>query len=437
VPLFELLVIPPNNNPAAQMNDGGFVSYAIHLKCLECERTYPLEPVAACEECWAPLEVVYDYGSLWADLRREDLSSRPPTMWRYKELLPLAGEPYVGHQTGFTPLVAAPRLAAALGVRELYVKNDSVNHPTLSFKDRVVAVALSKAHEFGFDTVGCSSTGNLANAVAAQAAAGGFKAFIFVPAELEPEKIIATQVYGATLVRVQGNYDQVNRLCSEVAQKHTWGIVNVNLRSYYSEGSKTVGYEIAEQFGWRLPQNIVIPMAGGSLITKVHKAFEELKKLAWVEPIPTHFFGAQATGCSPITSAAKRGTKEIDPQKPCTIAKSLAIGNPADGIYAARTILSSGGAGEDVSDEEIVEGIRLLGETEGIFTETAGGVTVAVARKLIRQGLMNPEESIVLAITGNGLKTIGALQGWIAESALIRPKLEDFEEQFLHAAAAV
>jgi threonine synthase len=417
------------------MNAGGNMSYAIHLKCRDCERTYPLEPVAACEECWAPLEVVYDYGRLWADLRREDLASRPPTMWRYRELLPLMEEPYVGHHTGFTPLVAAPRLAAALGVRELYVKNDSVNHPTLSFKDRVVAVALSKAHEFGFDTVGCSSTGNLANAVAAQAAAGGFKAYIFVPAELELEKIIATQVYGAALVRVQGNYDQVNRLCSEVAQKHSWGIVNVNLRSYYSEGSKTVGYEIAEQLGWRLPQNIVIPMAGGALITKIHKAFDELIKLAWVNPLATRFFGAQATGCSPITSAAKRGTSEIDPQKPHTIAKSLAIGNPADGTYAVKAILGSGGMGEDVSDDEIVDGIRLLGETEGIFTETAGGVTVAVARKLILQGRLNPEESIVLVITGNGLKTIGALQGRIAESILIRPKLDEFEEQFLSATA--
>jgi threonine synthase len=358
-------------------------------------------------------------------------------MWRYRELLPLAQDPYVGHQTGFTPLVSAPRLAAALGVRELYVKNDSVNHPTLSFKDRVVAVALSKAHEFGFDTVGCSSTGNLANAVAAQAAAGGFNTFIFVPAELELEKIIATQIYGATLVRVQGNYDQVNRLCSEVAQKHAWGIVNVNLRSYYSEGSKTVGYEIAEQLGWRLPQNMVVPMAGGSLITKVHKAFEELKQLAWVEPVATRFFGAQASGCSPISSAAKRGTTEIDPQKPHTIAKSLAIGNPADGIYAVKTILQSGGMGEDVNDDEIVEGIRLLGETEGIFTESAGGVTVAVARKLVRQGRINPEESTVLAITGNGLKTIGALQGRIAESALIPPRLDDFEEHFLNATATV
>ncbi len=413
------------------------MSYALHLKCRECERTYPLEPLAACEECWAPLEVVYDYGKLWSDLRREDLTSRPPTMWRYKELLPLKDEPYTGQHTGFTPLVPAPRLARALGLRELYIKNDSVNHPTLSFKDRVVAVALSKAHEFGFDTVGCSSTGNLANAVAAQAAAGGFKTFIFVPADLEQEKIISTQVYGATLVRIHGNYDQVNRLCSEIAQKHSWGIVNVNLRSYYSEGSKTVGLEIAEQLGWRLPENVVIPMAGGSLITKVNKAFEELKKLAWVEDTHTRFFGAQATGCSPITNAAKRGTTEIDPQKPKTIAKSLAIGNPADGPYAVKTILNSGGVGEDVTDDEVVEGIKLLGETEGIFTETAGGVTVAVARKLVREGRLNPKESTVLVITGNGLKTIGALQGRIPESALIRPKLDEFEEQFLNEAAAV
>jgi threonine synthase len=407
------------------------VSYVIHLKCRECERTYPLDPIAACEECWAPLEVVYDYARLRADLKRDDLASRPATMWRYRELLPLKADPWVGHHTGYTPLVTAPRLAAALGARQVYVKNDSVNHPTLSFKDRVVAVALSKAHEFGFDTVGCSSTGNLANAVAAQAAAGRFKAFIFIPNDLEPEKIIGTQVYGATLVKVQGNYDQVNRLCSEVAQKHSWGIVNVNLRSYYSEGSKTVGYEIAEQLGWRLPQNIVIPMAGGALITKVNKSFEELKKLGWVEPESTRFFGAQATGCSPITSAAKRGTTEIDPQKPHTIARSLAIGNPADGPYAVKTILGSGGAGEDVTDQEVVEGIQLLAETEGIFTETAGGVTVAVARKLIRQGRLDPDESIVLVITGNGLKTIGALQGRFAESLAIRPKVEEFEEQFL------
>ena len=408
------------------------------MKCRECGRTYPTEPIAACEECWAPLEAVYDYGRLWSDVRRKDVESRPPDMWRYRELLPLKGEPWVGRHTGFTPLIPAPRLAEALGVRQLHIKNDAVNCPTLSFKDRVVAVALSKAREFGFDTVGCSSTGNLANAVAAQAAAGGFKTFIFVPADLEPEKIVGTQVFGATLVKIGGNYDQVNRLCSEIAQKYSWGIVNVNLRSYYAEGSKTVGFEVAEQLGWRLPQNIVVPMAGGSLITKIAKAFDELQKLGWVEPLatPTKFFGAQATGCSPITTAAKNGTTEIQPQKPNTIARSLAIGNPADGYFAVKTILGSGGAGEDVSDEEIVEGIRLLAETEGVFAETAGGVTVAVTRKLLRQGKLNPDESIVVAITGNGLKTVGAVNGCFDETAAIRPRLADFEEKYLPAVAA-
>jgi threonine synthase len=412
------------------------VSYLQHLKCRECGRTYTPEPIAACEDCWAPLDAVYDYGRLWSDVRRKEIESRPPDMWRYRELLPLEGEPWVGKHTGFTPLVPAPRLAAALGARQIYLKNDAVNHPTLSFKDRVVAVALSKAHEFGFDTVGCSSTGNLANAVAAQAAEGGFKTFIFVPADLEPEKIVGTQVYGAKLVKINGNYDQVNRLCSEIAQKYSWGIVNVNLRSYYAEGSKTFGYEVAEQLGWRLPQNIVVPMAGGSLITKIAKAFDELQKLGWVGAAPTRFYGAQATGCSPITTAAKKGTTEIQPQKPATIARSLAIGNPADGFYAVQTILRSGGAGEDSSDEEIVEGIRLLAETEGIFTETAGGVTVAVTQKLIRAGRLNPEESIVLAITGNGLKTVSAVSGELEESAAIRPKLADFEEQYLRLAGA-
>jgi len=411
------------------------VSYLLHLRCRECGRTYPAEPLAACETCWAPLEVEYNYAELGSEVRRSDIESRPPSMWRYRELLPVNGEPCVGKQTGLTPLVAAPRLAQALGAGEVYVKNDAVNYPTLSFKDRVVAVALSKAREFGFETVGCSSTGNLANAVAAQAASAGFRTFIFVPADLEPEKIVATQVYGAKLVKINGNYDQVNRLCSEIAQKYSWGIVNVNLRSYYSEGSKTVGYEVAEQLGWRLPQNIVIPMAGGSLITKVAKAFGELQKLGWVEPVATRLFGAQATGCSPITTAAKQGTTEITPQKPNTIAKSLAIGSPADGYYAVKTILGSGGAGEDVTDEEIVEGIRLLAETEGIFTETAGGVTVAVTRKLLRQGRLNPKESIVLAITGNGMKTVGAVSGCFGNGAAIRPRLVDFEEHYLNVAA--
>ena len=412
------------------------MSYLLHLKCRECGRTYAAEPIAACEECWAPLEAVYDYGKLWADLRRDDLAARAANMWRYRELLPVSGEPVVGRATGFTPLVAAPRLAKALGAREVYIKNDAVNHPTLSFKDRVVAVALNKAREFGFDTVGCSSTGNLANAVAAQAAAGGFKAFIFVPADLEAEKIVGTQVFGATLVKIDGNYDQVNRLCAEIALRHSWGIVNVNLRSYYAEGSKTVGYEIAEQLGWHAPRNIVVPMAGGALITKIAKSFGELAQLGWVPARRTKFFGAQAAGCSPIVTAAKRGTTEIEPQKPRTIAKSLAIGNPADGPYAVKTILNSGGCGEDASDEEIVRGIRLLAETEGIFTETAGGVTVAVARKLIERRQIDPEEQVVLVITGNGLKTLGAVSGALGECVTIRPKIEAFEAYCLNAAAA-
>jgi len=412
------------------------VSYTSHLKCRQCERTYEIEPIAACEDCWAPLEVIYDYDRIRSEVPRQSLESRAPTMWRYRELLPLTTEPWVGRSTGFTPFLPAPRLARALGAREIYLKNDAVNYPTLSFKDRVVAVALSKAREFGFDTVGCSSTGNLANSVAAQAAAGGFKAFIFVPADLEPEKLINTRIYGATLVKINGHYDQVNRLCSEISQKYAWGMVNVNLRSYYSEGSKTFGYEVAEQLGWRSPQNIVVPMAGGSLITKIHKAFGELQKLGWIEPADTKFFGAQATGCSPITTAAKNGTCDIIPQKPSTLVKSLAIGNPADGFSAAKLILESGGAGEDVSDAEVVEGIRLLAETEGLFAETAGGVTVAVTRKLIRLGLLNPKESIVLAITGNGLKTVGAVSGELKEAEAIRPRLVDFEEQYLKIPAA-
>lgn len=414
------------------------MSYLLHLRCRQCGKIYNAEPFAACEECWAPLEAVYDYAKIGADVRRSDVESRPPSMWRYRELLPLNENPWVGKQTGFTPLFAAPRLAKALGAREVYIKNDAVNHPTLSFKDRVVSVSLSKAHEFGFDTVGCSSTGNLGNAVAAQAAEGGFKALIFVPADIEPEKIVGTQVFGATLVKIAGNYDHVNRLCAEIAQKYPWGMVNVNLRSYYSEGSKTVGHEIAEQLGWRLPQNVVCPMAGGSLITKIAKAFGEFEKLGWVTPSATRakFFGAQATGCSPITSAAKRGTPEVEPQKPNTIARSLAIGNPADGFFAVKTILESGGSGEDVTDAEIVEGIKMLAEAEGVFAETAGGVTVAVARKLIQQGKLNPNESIVLAITGSGLKTTAAVMGTFEENGAIKPRIAEFEEKFLNLAPA-
>jgi threonine synthase len=329
---------------------------------------------------------------------------------------------------GFTPLVKAHQLGSHFRSKSLFIKNDSVCFPTLSFKDRVVAVALAQARNFGFEVVSCSSTGNLANAVAAQAARGGFRACVFIPADLEPAKILGTNIYGAQIVRIDGNYDHVNRLCSQIADKHRWGFVNVNLRPYYAEGSKTVGYEIAEQLGWRLPDNVVVPMAGGSLITKIYKAFRELIQLGLVEERSVRFFGAQATGCSPISSAVKAGRNDIQPQKPSTIARSLAIGNPADGFYAAKMIAGSGGWAEDASDPEIVEGIATLAETEGIFTETAGGVTVGAAKKLYEQGRIKPEETTVLCITGNGLKTTDALTGRFNASEPIPPKLSAFEE---------
>jgi threonine synthase len=321
----------------------------------------------------------------------------------------------------------APRLGAHIGASNLYIKNDAVCLPTLSFKDRVVAVALANAQAFGFDTVGCSSTGNLANAVASQAARLGLKTFILVPADLEPAKIINTQVYGATLVRVEGNYDHVNRLSSQIADRYNWGFVNVNLRPYYAEGSKTVAFEIAEQLGWRLPDNIVCPMAGGSLITKIRKGFNELIALGLVEDKQVRFFGAQATGCSPIAKAVKSGTDVIEPQRPNTIARSLAIGNPADGLYAARAIRATGGWAEDVSDVEIVSAMQELAETEGIFTETAGGVTTAVTARLYAHGRIQPDELTVTCITGNGLKTTDCLNGAYDRSQAIRPRLSDFE----------
>jgi threonine synthase len=397
------------------------------LKCRECGAVLPVGPRAICEECFGPLEVTYDYEGIRRRLDRDALQSRPRSMWRYRELLPIDGDDILGAEVGFTPLVRADRLATQLGVRALYIKNDAVNFPTLSFKDRVVSVALTKAREFGMTTVGCASTGNLANAVAAQGVRHGFDTCILVPHDLEEAKILGTTVFGARLVGVRGDYDQVNRLCSQIADRFGWGLVNVNLRPFYGEGSKTVGYEIAEQLGWRLPAHLVCCMAGGSLITKIAKAFDELKMFGWVEDAATRFHGAQAAGCNPIVTAVKDGSGEIKPVKANTIARSLAIGNPADGYYAARTIRESGGAAEDVTDAEIVDGIRLLASTEGIFTETAGGVTVAVARKLIAAGRIPRSEPIVLVITGNGLKTIDALQPTARPYPVIEPRLEAFE----------
>jgi len=400
------------------------------LRCRECHKSWGNVPKSICEDCFSPLEIFYDYDSIRnsGDFTREKIAQGPPNMWRYSSLLPLPENFEPTLPVGFTPLIKASGLAHQLGTKNLYIKNDAVCLPTLSFKDRVVAVALANARSFGFDTVSCSSTGNLANATAAQAARNGFKCWIFIPADLEAAKIIGTQVFGAKLVRISGSYDQVNRLCSQIADEHNWGFVNVNLRPYYAEGSKTVGYEIAEQLGWRLPDNVVCPMAGGSLIVKIKKAFEELIQLGLVEPRPVKFFGAQATGCSPISTAVKLGNVDIEPQKPSTIARSLAIGNPADGHYAIKTITQSGGWSEDVSDPEIVKSIQLLAETEGIFTETAGGVTVGCARKLYKSDRILPNETTVLCITGNGLKTTDVLTGEYETEVPIAPRLAEFEK---------
>jgi threonine synthase len=402
------------------------------LRCRECGARLGNQPRSFCEDCLSPVEITYDYDAIRLTLTHASIELGPPSIWRYRALLPIPEDQNPTFPVGFTPLVAAPHLGKRLGVRNLYVKNDAVCFPSLSFKDRVVAVALSAAKQFGFEVVSCSSTGNLANATAAQAARQGFQAWIFVPADIEPAKIIGTQVYGARLVRVAGNYDQVNRLCTQIAEKLRWGFVNVNLRPYYAEGSKTVGFEIAEQLGWRLPDNVVVPMAGGALITKIRKAFTELISLGLVDEKPVHFFGAQATGCSPITTAVKDSKERFEPQKPTTIARSIAIGNPADGFYAIRAIRASGGWAEDVSDPELVAGIQLLAETEGIFTETAGGVTTAVTQKLIQQGRIGPDQTTVVCITGNGLKTTDALVDTIHAPDAIAPRMADFEAYVEH-----
>jgi threonine synthase len=370
---------------------------------------------------------VYDLDSARGVFTREAIAKGPANIWRYAALLPLPKGFEPDLPVGFTPLVRAKNLGKRIGANNLYVKNDAVCFPTLSFKDRVVSVALANAQGFGFETVGCSSTGNLANSVAAQAVRLGLKACILVPADLEPAKILNTQVYGARLVRIDGNYDHVNRLCTLIADEYNWGFVNVNLRPYYAEGSKTVGYEIAEQLGWRLPDNVVVPMAGGSLIRKIRKAFQELVYLGLVEDKPVRFFGAQATGCSPISQAVKQGLDYIEPQRPNTIARSLAIGNPADGPAAAKMIQQTGGWAEDVSDVEIVSGIQELAETEGIFTETAGGVTTAVTARLFAHGRISPDELTVSVITGNGLKTTDALAGHYEQERAVRPRLADFD----------
>ena len=399
------------------------------LKCRECGKEYPDSPLYVCDYCFGPLEVDYDYDKIKKEITRDKIKSRDANMWRYQELLPIKGEIKIGKNVGYTPLVKADNLAKALGVKEIYVKNDAVNFPTLSFKDRVVSVAIAKAREFGFKVVACASTGNLANSVAALAASSGYESFVFIPSNLEIGKVLGTLIYDTNLVKINGSYDKVNRLCTEIAGKHSWGFVNINLRPYYAEGSKSLTFEMLEQLGFKAPDNVVVPMAGGSLITKVGKAIDEFDYCGLLKEKPhTRIFGAQATGCNPITATVKEKREFIKPvRNPDTIAKSLAIGNPADGYYASDLMNKTGGYGEDATDEEIVEGMKLLAATEGIFTETAGGVTVAVAKKLIEKGYINKNETTVLAITGNGLKTLEALNGKLKEAPVIEANLDEFE----------
>jgi threonine synthase len=408
------------------------------LKCRECGRGYPASPIHVCEFCFGPLEVDYNHEVMRARVSRARIAAGPPSIWRYADLLPLDvpdGAPPIGPHVGFTPLVRAHNLAREWGVRELYVKNDAVCHPTCSFKDRVVAVAVAKAREFGFDTIACASTGNLANSVSAHAARAGLACYIFIPDDLEQGKVIGSTIYGPRAIAVRGNYDDVNRLCSEVADKYGWAFVNINVRPYYTEGAKTYGFEVAEQLGWRLPKHIVVPTAGGTILPKVAKAFRELRDLGLVEG-DFKIYTAQAAGCAPVVQALHKGTDLISPVKPNTIAKSIAIGNPADGFYVLRAVRESGGWGEAVTDEEIVAGIRLLARTEGIFTEPAGGTTVAVTKKLIEQGRIPRDESIVISVTGNGYKTLEAVLDTVEQPFRIPARLADFDELYARLDAA-
>ena len=398
------------------------------LKCRECEREYPKEPLHVCEFCFGPLEVNYNYEAIQKSISRNSIEKGPDSLWRYIDLLPIDNEPTDGLTSGFTPLIRAKNLGDALGVKEIYIKDDSVCHPTLSFKDRVAAIALSKSKEFDFDTVSCASTGNLANSVAAQAAIANLNCYIFIPADLELGKVVASLVYSPTVVGIMGTYDEVNRLCSEIAGVYPWAFVNINIRPYYAEGSKTLCFELIEQLGWEAPDHIIAPAAGGSLITKIGKALKELHLLDLIEKPNTKIHVAQAEGCGPIVNTYKENSDFVKPVKPATIAKSLAIGNPADGIYAVDTVRKSGGVGEHANDDEIVEAIKLLAATEGVFTETAGGVTLAATKKLIESGHIGRDESIVVAITGNGFKTIEALEEKTDEPHIIAPQLNAFRK---------
>ncbi len=401
------------------------------LRCRECGRAYPAEALHVCEWCFGPLEVVYDYDAIAAATTRRTIAAGPTSIWRYANLLPATNDGAVDLGAGFTPLVRADRLAAELGLGELWLKNDTLN-PTGSFKDRVVAVALARARELGFKVAACASTGNLANSVAAHSARAGMRHFVFIPADLEAGKVVATAVYGEHLVAVDGNYDDVNRLCAELASEHpSWAFVNVNLRTYYAEGSKTLAFETAEQLGWQAPDHVVVPVASGSQLTKIAKGFGELWRVGLLDEEPSvRVSGAQAEGCSPVATAFAEGHEHVRPVRPRTQVKSLAIGNPADGVYALQAVRASGGAVAAVSDEEMVEGIRLLARTEGIFAETAGGVTIAALARLVERGVVRPDERVVAYVTGHGLKTLEVVAPSSRPSATIAPTMEAFADSF-------
>jgi threonine synthase len=397
------------------------------LRCHLCQASFPAAALWVCDRCLGPLEVTYDYAAVARAISRASIEQGPQSLWRYRALLPIEGDPRTGLHSGFTPLVRATHLARRLGVRELYVKDDSVNHPTCSYKDRVVSVAATRAVELGFSTFACASTGNLAGSVASHAARLGLSCYVFIPDDLEAGKIAGAGVYRPRIVAVRGNYDDVNRLCTQVADKYGWGFANINLRAYYAEGAKTYGFEIAEQLGWQFPQHVVSPVAGGTLLPRILKGFDELRTVGLVSGDLPVIHAAQAAGCAPVVRALDAGLEFPDPVKPNTIAKSIAIGNPADGFQVLKSVRATGGAGAMVTDDEIVEGIQLLAETEGIFTEPAGGVTVAATRQLIERGAIPRDESIVVCVTGNGFKTIEVLNGRGVEPVRIGRSLADFE----------
>lgn len=403
-------------------------STLIGLRCHVCHAPFPAEALFVCDQCFGPLEPVYDYDLARRTLTRETVAARPRNLWRYRELLPIVGEPLTGFHSGFTPLVRADRLAARLGVRELYVKDDGVNHPTMSYKDRVVSVAATRAVELGFTVFGCASTGNLANSVAAHAARLGLECYVFIPDNLEAGKVVGSAVYRPHVLAVAGNYDDINRLCTQIADRRKWGFANINLRSYYAEGAKTFGFEIVEQLGWRMPAHVVSPVAGGTLLPRIARAFRELVALGLAEGELPRLYAAQAAGCAPVVRALETGLEHPEPVKPNTIAKSIAIGNPADGFQALEVIRESRGWGAAVPDDDILDAVRLLAETEGIFTEPAGGTTLAATRRLIDDGRIPRDEPIVVCVTGNGYKTAEVMLGHTVEPTPLGRSYAAFEE---------